>query len=134
MKKNPVAFLGREMGPEMQRAYAVANLLNVEGKLTPAIFDKIHPSARSPEPCRREADLRGQRRAGRGVRRCRRQLRRLRHGLPVRPQHRELQQCAVPAFLVNSKYMVKIESITSETVQPAGEIPAGEERRSRLTS
>ena len=41
MKKNPVAFLGREMGPEMQRAYAVASLLNVEGKLTPAIFDKI---------------------------------------------------------------------------------------------
>ena len=29
MKKNPVAFLGREMGPEMQRAYAVANLLNL---------------------------------------------------------------------------------------------------------
>ncbi len=44
MKKNPVAFLGREMGPEMQRAYAVASLLNVEGKLTPAIFDKIHTS------------------------------------------------------------------------------------------
>ena len=27
LKKNPVAFLGREMGPEMQRAYAVASLL-----------------------------------------------------------------------------------------------------------
>jgi len=49
MKKNPVAFLGREMGPEMQRAYAVASLLNVEGKLTPAIFDKIHTQRQYPQ-------------------------------------------------------------------------------------
>jgi hypothetical protein len=33
----------------------------------------------------------------------------------------------VPAFLVNGKYMVKIESHFPGTVQPAGEIPAGQE-------
>ena len=33
----------------MQRAYAVASLLNVEGKLTPAIFDKIHTQRQYPQ-------------------------------------------------------------------------------------
>ncbi|WP_447831028.1 thiol:disulfide interchange protein DsbA/DsbL [Aeromonas salmonicida] len=41
LKKNHVAFLGRDMGPTMQRAYAVAKLLNVEDKLTAAIFHKM---------------------------------------------------------------------------------------------
>ncbi|HGE8242571.1 TPA: thiol:disulfide interchange protein DsbA/DsbL [Aeromonas veronii] len=41
LKRNHVAFLGRDMGPQMQRAYAVADLLNVEDKLTTAIFQKM---------------------------------------------------------------------------------------------
>lgn len=49
LKRNHVAFLGRDMGPTMQRAYAVANLLNVEDKLTAAIFHKMqqrqHPKS-----------------------------------------------------------------------------------------
>ncbi|MGL5949693.1 MAG: thiol:disulfide interchange protein DsbA/DsbL [Aeromonas sp.] len=40
-KKNPVAFLGREMGPELQRAYAMGKLLGAEQKINPAIFGTV---------------------------------------------------------------------------------------------
>ncbi|MDH1900044.1 thiol:disulfide interchange protein DsbA/DsbL [Aeromonas sp. INTO2] len=115
MKKNPVAFLGREMGPEMQRAYAVANLLNVEGKLTPAIFDKIHTQRQIPQS---RADVK--------------QVF-VDNGVPAEEFDGAVDSFAVsgmvsqfdrntesynvrgvPAFLVNGKYMVKIESITSQ--------------------
>lgn len=48
LKKVPVAFLGREMGPVLQRAYGAAVLLKVEDKLTPAIFDQIHRQKKMP--------------------------------------------------------------------------------------
>ncbi|MCX4073176.1 thiol:disulfide interchange protein DsbA/DsbL [Aeromonas caviae] len=115
MKKNPVAFLGREMGPEMQRAYAVANLLNVEGKLTPAIFDKIHTQRQILQS---RADVK--------------QVF-VDNGVPAEEFDGAVDSFAVsgmvsqfdrntesynvrgvPAFLVNGKYMVKIESITSQ--------------------
>ena len=115
MKKNPVAFLGREMGPEMQRAYAVASLLNVEGKLTPAIFDKIHTQRQYPQS---RADVK--------------QIF-VDNGVPAEEFDGAVDSFAVsgmvsqfdrntesynvrgvPAFLVNGKYMVKIESITSQ--------------------
>ena len=115
MKKNPVAFLGREMGPEMQRAYAVANLLNVEGKLTPAIFDQIHTQRQIPQS---RADVK--------------QVF-VDNGVPAEEFDGAVDSFAVsgmvsqfdrntesynvrgvPAFLVNGKYMVKIESITSQ--------------------
>lgn len=41
LKKNPVAFLGGDMGPVLQRAYAAAILLKVEDKLTPVLFDAM---------------------------------------------------------------------------------------------
>ena len=115
MKKNPVAFLGREMGPEMQRAYAVASLLNVEGKLTPAIFDKIHTQRQYPQS---RTDVK--------------QIF-VDNGVPAEEFDGAVDSFAVsgmasqfdrntessnirgaPAFLVNGKYLVKIESITSQ--------------------
>ncbi|MGE6138567.1 thiol:disulfide interchange protein DsbA/DsbL [Aeromonas rivipollensis] len=115
MKKNPVAFLGREMGPEMQRAYAVANLLNVEGKLTSVIFDKIHTQRQVPQS---RADVK--------------QIF-VDNGVPAEEFDGAVDSFAVsgmvsqfdrntesynirgvPAFLVNGKYLVKIESITSQ--------------------
>ncbi|MFQ2104096.1 thiol:disulfide interchange protein DsbA/DsbL [Aeromonas rivipollensis] len=115
MKKNPVAFLGREMGPEMQRAYAVANLLNVEGKLAPVIFDKIHTQRQVPQS---RADVK--------------QIF-VDNGVPAEEFDGAVDSFAVsgmvsqfdrntesynirgvPAFLVNGKYLVKIESITSQ--------------------
>ncbi len=37
-----VDFIGREMGPEMSRAFAVAHQLNVEKKIEHALFSAIH--------------------------------------------------------------------------------------------
>jgi protein dithiol oxidoreductase (disulfide-forming) len=48
LKKVPVSFLGREMGPVLQRAYGAAVLLEVEDKLTPVIFDRIHRQKKMP--------------------------------------------------------------------------------------
>ena len=115
LKKNPVGFLGREMGPEMQRAYAVASLLNVEAKLTPAIFNKIHPQ-RQPPMSRNDV----------------KQIF-VDNGVPADEFDGAIDSFAVagmvsqfdrnaetynlrgvPAFLVNGKYMVKIESISSQ--------------------
>ncbi|HGY5296889.1 TPA: thiol:disulfide interchange protein DsbA/DsbL [Aeromonas salmonicida] len=115
LKKNPVAFLGSEMGPEMQRAYALASLLNVEAKLTPAIFNKIHTQRQYPQS---RADVK--------------QIF-LDNGVPAEEFDGAVDSFAVsgmvsqfdrntesynirgvPAFLVNGKYMVKIESITSQ--------------------
>ncbi|WP_421230931.1 DsbA family protein [Aeromonas sp. 603079] len=114
LKKNHVAFLGRDMGPQMQRAYAVANLLNVEDKLTAAIFKKIqqrqYPQSR--------ADVKQMF---------------VDSGVPADKFDGVVDSFAatsmvslfdrntenynirgVPAFLVNGKYMIKLESIRSQ--------------------
>ncbi len=49
IKGNPVAFLGREMGPELQRAYALATLLKVEPKISPVFFQRIHVERQPPK-------------------------------------------------------------------------------------
>ncbi|MCG6200728.1 thiol:disulfide interchange protein DsbA/DsbL [Psychromonas antarctica] len=41
IKKNHVDFLGREMGPEITKAFAASQLLQVEDKVTDIIFDQI---------------------------------------------------------------------------------------------
>ena len=48
-KRNPVAFLGREMGPELQRAFAVATLLDVEAKFSQVAFKKIQEKKKEKE-------------------------------------------------------------------------------------
>ncbi|MGL4716190.1 MAG: thiol:disulfide interchange protein DsbA/DsbL [Aeromonas sp.] len=113
-KKNPVNFMGGEMGSEMQRAYAVANLLNAEEKVTPAIFGKMqqrqYPTSRDDVKqifvangvSAEEFDGAVDSFAVSGM---------------VSQFDRNMQSYnirGVPAFLVNGKYMVKIESITSQ--------------------
>ncbi|MGO4999969.1 thiol:disulfide interchange protein DsbA/DsbL [Oceanisphaera sp. W20_SRM_FM3] len=49
LKKNPVAFLGGDMGPVLQRAYAAAVLLKVEDKLTPVLFDAMIRANKKPK-------------------------------------------------------------------------------------
>lgn len=49
IKKVPVSFLGRDMGPVLQKAYAAARLLEVEDKMTPVIFDQIHRQKKMPQ-------------------------------------------------------------------------------------
>lgn len=48
INKVPVSFLGRDMGPVLQKAYAAARLLEVEEKMTPVIFDSIHRQKSMP--------------------------------------------------------------------------------------
>ena len=48
-KRTPVAFLGKEMGPELQRAYAVADLLKAEEKVTPVLFQRIQTERNPPQ-------------------------------------------------------------------------------------
>lgn len=42
IKKNHVNFLGKEMGVQLTQAYAAAQLLKVEDKVSSLIFDQIH--------------------------------------------------------------------------------------------
>lgn len=48
LKKVPVAFLGGEMGPVLQRAHGAAELLKVEDKLTPVLFDAMLRAKKKP--------------------------------------------------------------------------------------
>jgi len=41
IKKNHVDFLGKQMGPQLTRAYAAAELLQVDEKVTSLIFDQL---------------------------------------------------------------------------------------------
>lgn len=42
VKKNHVNFLGKEMGPQLTQAFAAAELLEVEEKVSSMIFDQLH--------------------------------------------------------------------------------------------
>ena len=48
-KRNPVSFLGGDMGPELQRAYAVADMLKVNDKIDPIMFSAIHAERKPPQ-------------------------------------------------------------------------------------
>ncbi len=48
-KQTPVAFLGGQMGPELQRAYAVADLLKAVDKVSPVMFNAIHAEHKPPQ-------------------------------------------------------------------------------------
>ena len=42
IKKNHVNFLGKQMGPVLTQAYAAAQLLQVEDKVASLLFDQLH--------------------------------------------------------------------------------------------
>ncbi len=46
-EQNHVDFIGREMGPEMTRALAIAQVLKVEDTIKPALFSAIHDARRN---------------------------------------------------------------------------------------
>lgn len=48
-KRNPVAFLGGDMGPELQRAYAVGEMLKASDKVDPLFFAAIHTERKPPQ-------------------------------------------------------------------------------------
>ncbi|WP_234880454.1 thiol:disulfide interchange protein DsbA/DsbL [Aeromonas veronii] len=110
-KKVPVSFLGREMGAETQRAFAVADELQVEDKVTPLLFNNVR-TLRNRDDVRQTF---------------------IKAGVPAAHFDDTVDSFAisgktaqydamvsryklrgVPAFIVNGKYMVKLESITSQ--------------------
>lgn len=114
IKGNPVAFLGKEMGPELQRAFALATLLKVEPKITPVLFQRIHAERKLP---RDRADVKAifetqgvtaQEFDGGidsfAVTGLVAQYDRNTENLNIR---------GVPATVVNGKYLVKSEALTS---------------------
>lgn len=48
LKKIPVAFLGGDMGPVLQRAHGAAALLKAEDKITPVLFDAMIRAKKKP--------------------------------------------------------------------------------------
>lgn len=54
-EKVPVSFMGGNMGKPMSKAYATMVSLNVDDKLTPVMFNRIHAQRNPPKD---EADLR----------------------------------------------------------------------------
>ncbi|MGL4516678.1 MAG: thiol:disulfide interchange protein DsbA/DsbL [Shewanella sp.] len=115
VKRSPVEFLGREMGDEMQRAYAVAQLLSVESAITPAMFNQIY-GVRQPPQNRDDvralfvangvsADAFDGAIESFSVSGMIAQYNRNTQAYKVR---------GVPAFVVNGKYMVKLGSIKEQ--------------------
>ena len=48
LKKTPVAFLGGDMGPILQRAFAASVLLKVEDTLSPVLFEAMIKAKKKP--------------------------------------------------------------------------------------
>lgn len=114
-KRAPVSFLGRDMGPELQRAYALAVALKVEHSITPALFARIHTERKAPAS---RADVRALF-AEYGVSQ---QIFDSRiDSMPVLADvagydsiREKLNITSVPAFVVNGKYLIKIGALKSQ--------------------
>lgn len=113
-KRTPVAFLGAEMGPELQRAYAVADLLKVESKVTPVMFAQIHELRKPPQ---NRADVRALfQKAGVDPKDYDSAVDSFAVTGMVAQYDRstgDMNIRAVPSVIVNGKYLVKTEGIKS---------------------
>ncbi len=49
LNKVPLGFIGKEMGPESQRAHALAEMLDVEQGLEERLFSSIHKDRQPPQ-------------------------------------------------------------------------------------
>jgi thiol:disulfide interchange protein DsbA len=114
LKKNHVVFFGQGMGPQMQRAFAVASLLNVEEKITAAIFHKMQqrqsPKSRADvKNIFSESGVSAEKFDG------------LIDSFAVTSMVAQFDHNtkkynvrAAPTFLVNEKYVVKLESLRTQ--------------------
>lgn len=113
-KKNHVAFLGRDMGPLMQKAYATAYILKVDERMTSAIFQRMqqrqYPRDRSDvEKIFVENGIPAE------------SFDATFDSFPVASMVSQFNRNtdsykirAAPSFLINGKYMIKLESISSQ--------------------
>lgn len=114
-KRNPVSFLGGQMGAEVQRTYAVATLLGVEDKLTPVLFKRIQEDRNPPKD---RADLKAMM-VGVGVdgKEFDGSIDSFAVNGMVSQYNRstqEMQIKGVPAIVINGRYLIKTESVKSE--------------------
>ena len=114
-KRSPVAFMGGAMGPELQKALALAEMLNVDDKITPALFAMIHQKRTPP----RNRDEVKSLFAGAGV--SAEDFDSRINSMPVLSavaefdsQREKLDIRSVPAFVVNNRYLVKVGSVKSQ--------------------
>lgn len=103
------------MGPELQRAYALAVALNVEHSITPAMFARIHTERKAPA---NRADVRALF-AEHGV--APDMFNSRIDSMPVLAEvagydsiREKLNITSVPTFVVNGKYVIKIGALKSQ--------------------
>lgn len=113
-KRSPVKFLGGKMGPEMQRAYAVAKLLNVEEAFSPIAFRAIHEDRKPPQS---RDDIKAMFvKAGAKASDYEGAVDSFAVTGEVAQYDRNMQTLGitgVPATVVNGKYLIKTESLKS---------------------
>ena len=113
-KRNPVAFLGREMGPELQRAYAVSVLLGVEESFSSEAFKRIQVE-RNPPKDRAEVKAMFEQLGVKGAEFDGSIDSFAVTGLVSQYDHNTegFNIRGVPSTLINGKYLVKTESLKS---------------------
>lgn len=114
LQKNHVSFMGGNMGVSMSKAFATMEVLKVEDKMTPVLFNRIHTMGKAP---RDEAELR-QMFIDEGV--DAKKFDAAFKGFAVDSMARRMDKqfensgiTGVPAVVVNNKYLVQAQSITS---------------------
>ncbi|MGR5410336.1 thiol:disulfide interchange protein DsbA/DsbL [Vibrio sp. PNB22_8_1] len=114
LQKNHVSFMGGNMGISMNKAYATIVVLNVEDKMVPVLFNRIHNMGKAP---RDEVELR-QIFIDEGI--DAKKFDAAFKGFAVDSMaHRMDKQfensgiTGVPAVVVNNKYLIQAQSIKS---------------------
>ncbi|MGR5069617.1 thiol:disulfide interchange protein DsbA/DsbL [Vibrio alfacsensis] len=114
LQKNHVSFMGGNMGISMNKAYATIVVLNVEDKMVPVLFNRIHNMGKAP---RDEVELR-QIFIDEGI--DAKKFDAAFKGFAVDSMARRMDKqfensgiTGVPAVVVNNKYLIQAQSIKS---------------------
>ncbi|MCY9827550.1 thiol:disulfide interchange protein DsbA/DsbL [Vibrio chagasii] len=114
LQKNHVSFMGGNMGPSMSKAYATMVALKIEDKMVPVMFNRIHNMRKAP---RDDAELR-QIFLDEGV--DAKKFDAAFKGFAVDSMVRRMDKqfensglTGVPAVIVNNKYLVQAQGISS---------------------
>uniref|UniRef100_UPI0040483A8F thiol:disulfide interchange protein DsbA/DsbL n=1 Tax=Rheinheimera sp. TaxID=1869214 RepID=UPI0040483A8F len=115
LQKIPVAFHGGPLAPDVQRAHALAETLNVAESFSSALFAQIHQQRKPPQ----SRDALKQLFAGLGV--DNEKFDANFSSLPVNSLIADYEQAirtanirSVPGFIVNDKYLVNISAVSSQ--------------------
>ena len=114
VKKNHVNFLGKGMGKELTLAYAAAEALNIEDKISSLIFDRIHTQRKEINGPKGVLEIFAE--AGVAEEEAEAALSSFMvNGAAAYMQRRteELEIRGVPALIVNGKFSVNLDSVRS---------------------